>query len=103
MSDNHSVGICTPVFASKGVLLLAIWLRLEYEGVPLSIPHAIQLWWCAFELIEKPDVWVALEWTFMSESVGLVRVVLAIGLSPTEEICHENSYEYSYLQIPMGV
>lgn len=39
----------------------------------------------------------------MSESVGLVRVVLAIGLSPTEEIRPGNSYEYSYLQILMGV
>lgn len=93
MSDNHSVGICKPVFASKGVLLLAIWLRLEYKGVPSSIPDAIQLWLCAFELIKKPDVWVALEWTSMSESVGLVRVVLAIGLSPTEEIRSGNSYE----------
>lgn len=68
MSDNHSVGICTPVFASKGILLLAIWLRLEYKGVPSSIPDAIQLWLCAFELIKKPDVWVAFVWKCWSSS-----------------------------------
>lgn len=39
----------------------------------------------------------------MSKNVGLVHVVLAIGLSPTEEIRPGHSYEYSYVQILMGV
>lgn len=97
MSDNHSVGICTPVFASKGVLLLAIWLRLEYKGVPSSIPDAIQFWLCAFELINKPDVWVALEWTSMSEIVGLVRVVFGDWLKPNGG---NSSWKFIWIELP---
>lgn len=41
MLDNYSVGICMLVFVSKGVLLLVIWLRLEYKGVFLLILDVI--------------------------------------------------------------